>query len=77
MGLRIVIALTLIVVCAFIGSLMHIGAGNGAIIGFIVGLILGCIVLSYRTSNKDVSQKDVERGLSQAQKFIGPPGDRR
>lgn len=67
MFLRVIIALVLLVACAFIGSLVPLGsAGSGVVIGFIVGIILACIVLSYKSSNKEVSQRDIENSTLHA-----------
>ena len=74
MLLRTIIALILIIACSVIGNFIHIGSGNGTIIGFIVGFLLGCVVFSYRISNKEVSLKDVEMGKVHAHSynFNGP-----
>lgn len=72
MVLRVIIALIFIIVCTFVGSLIHIGAGNGMLIGFVIGFAIGGIALSYKSSNKKVSQREIDKGISQARKNIGP-----
>ncbi len=75
MRIKIIIGLGLIVLCGFIGSLIHIGKGSGIVIGSIIGVILFCILIT-RPANRlwpfsskanqqeqltpDISQKDIE-----------------
>jgi hypothetical protein len=77
MILRVIIALTFLIVCTFVGSLIHIGAGNLMFIGFIIGFILGGVALGFRSSNREVSQREIDNNISQARKIIGPPQGRR
>jgi len=75
MRIKVITGFGLIIVCGFIGSLIHIGAGSGIVIGVIIGVILFCILISgpanrlWPFSSKanqqqqftpDISQKDIE-----------------
>ena len=42
--LKVIVSLGLIPLCVYIGSLISLGAGNGAILGGILGIILCCIL---------------------------------
>ncbi len=45
--LRIILGLTLIPLCAFLGSFVPIAGGNGMIIGFFLGIAFSCLFLTY------------------------------
>jgi hypothetical protein len=53
MGIRLIAGLGLIVLGGFIGSLIPIGNGNGAIIGCIIGVVGFCYLISRPQSSKN------------------------
>src|SRR6266699_7249776 len=68
--LRIILGLTLIPLCAFLGSFVPIAGGNGMIIGFFLGIAFSCLFLTYgpgpssstRVAEGRVDGEDAGRG---------------
>ena len=50
--LRVVIGLAFIPLCALLGSFVPIGRGSGAIIGFVFGIVLSYLFLTYGPGRK-------------------------
>ena len=50
--LTILFDLALIPLCAFLGSLVPIGAGNGFVLGLFLGIVLLCLILTYGSGRK-------------------------
>lgn len=45
--LRVIFGLALVPLCAWLGSFVHIGTGNGIVIGFVLGIVLSYLFFAY------------------------------
>lgn len=61
---KIILGLLLIPFCAFVGSTIPLGGGNGAIIGGILGVILCCMLFWSRPSWANTSNLEEQHQVN-------------